>query len=131
MWTWLMPLLGCRVSLEQTFGAVDRNDPTVLRRWLEQGGDPDATLGGRSLLYVATGPHGGAEVLDLLLAHGADPELGADGYSPLMNAASWCWLDGVKKLVDAGADPRPGLVTVCEGPGAEPIVVYLKAQIDP
>jgi hypothetical protein len=121
-----MSLLGCRVSLEQAFGAVDRNDPAVLRRWLDQGGDPNATLDGRSLLYVATGPHGGAEVLDVLLERGADPELGASGYTPLMNASSWCWLAGVRKLAEAGADPAKGIATVCRGPQSEPILAYLR-----
>jgi ankyrin repeat protein len=41
----------------------------------------------------------------LLLSHGADPNLGAGRLTPLMNAATWCSIDGVMMLVQAGADP--------------------------
>lgn len=121
----IMWLLSCArpMTVEQAFAAVWRNDANALRRWLDAGGDPDAVLDDKSMLYVATGPKGGPDVLDLLLARGADPELGsmAYTYSPMMNAASWCWREGVEKLLAAGADPRAAIGLVCEGSDGEEI----------
>jgi len=85
---------------------VDANDTHRLSEWLSSGGDPDLIVGNESLLYVATGPHGGHEVLRLLLDAGADPNKGMVTYSPLMNAASWCRLEACKLLVEHGADPK-------------------------
>lgn len=102
---------GCVDQPRDVFEAVRRNDSSYAERYLKLGGDPNAVdRHGETLLYIATGPHGGMEVLSLLIDYKADPNQGT--YTPLMNAASWGWLDGVKILISAGADP---LLTNSEG----------------
>jgi ankyrin repeat protein len=116
------------------FEAVDRNDTTFLSTYLEAGGNANALDSrGQSLLYLATGPHGGTDVLRLLLANGADPDKGMGSYTPLMNAASWARLD-VMVLVEAGADPlatnaegKTALDCVGQAGGAEAsVIAYLR-----
>ena len=124
------------VSVAEAFGAVDANDVGILRRYLDGGGDPNALAkNGASMLYVATGPHGGEGVLRLLLERGADPNRGSGLYTPLMNAASWCWRDGTRLLLDAGADihrknedGKTALETVCSGGTEREVVAYLRAR---
>lgn len=66
---------------------------------------------------------GGNAVLAILLRHAADPNRGFGRYTPLMNAASWCDLDGLRLLIAAHADPdlknehgETAIDTVCSGP---------------
>ena len=85
---------------------VAENQSQQLQEWIRAGGDPDyKTENGRSLLYIATGPHGGIDVVSILLEAGADPNLGAGHYTPLMNAASWCDIRAVSLILEYGADP--------------------------
>jgi len=130
-----LALLACAPVEKNPFAAVDSNDVRSLRSYLDRGGSPDArTSNGESLLYIATGPHGGEDVLRLLLERGARPDAGAaGGYTPLMNAASWCWLQGVSMLVKAGADVHArnsrgetAMQTVCSGRDANSVVAYLR-----
>lgn len=87
-------------------GAVDDNNVVVVRLYLLLGGDPSGVdENGQSLLYIATGPEGGNQVLQLLLKHKADLNRGHKDYTPLMNAASWDRPDMVKALLKAGANP--------------------------
>jgi ankyrin repeat protein len=139
----MLLLLGCgatAVTPDEAFQAVDENNPSVLRKYLSQGGNPDRlSEKGDSLLYIATGPHGGYEVLKLLLEAGANPDKGAGEYTPLMNASSWCWLEGVKLLVEFDADPmlknskgQTALDTVCFSNGGErKVIEYLKSRMAP
>ena len=117
------------------FEAVDQNDNSVVKQYLDSGGNPNAMdKQGRSLLYIAAGPHGGMDVLKLLLEHEANPNTGMGQYTPLMNAASWVWLDRVKALVDADADlmltnsrGQTALQCVGKASGREkPVIEYLK-----
>ena len=133
----LLLLGGCNSGSDSPFAAVDGNNTVALRSYLEAGGNPNAqTPSGESLLYIATGPHGGEGVLRVLLEHGADPNVGAGSYTPLMNASSWCWLKGVSLLVEAGADVsarngsgQTALQTVCSGGGdREKVVAYLQGR---
>jgi Ankyrin repeats (3 copies) len=97
----------CTREPSNVFAAVQANDSTYVARWLEAGGNPNLLSSeNESLLYVATGPKGGYKVLALLLNGCADPEIGAYGYTPLMNAASWVSLPAVEMLLAHGADPR-------------------------
>ena len=85
--------------------AIVKNDVVAISLWLKNGGNPNELLEhGRSPLYIANGPKGGMEVMKLLLENGADVNLGAGKYTPLMNAASWVNLDAVKLLLEKGAD---------------------------
>jgi ankyrin repeat protein len=132
-------LVGCTdrvISVEEAFKAVDSNDSSTLKKFLEQGGNPNSLNSANdSLLYVATGPHGGYQVLKLLLESGADPDKGSGKYTPLMNASSWCWLDGVKLLVENGANlelknsrDQTALETVCFAGGErEEVISFLKS----
>jgi ankyrin repeat protein len=92
---------------EVAFAAAYWNDEKALASALKQGTSPDARNAvGETLLYVATGPKGGVEVVRLLLRSGANPNAGQGRYTPLMNAASWVNLEAVNALLEAGADPR-------------------------
>lgn len=92
---------------DEVFSWVNRNEPDRVEEWLKRGGTPNLrTRDGCSLLYLATGPHGGNEVLRVLVKGGADVDEGCRKYTPLMNAASWVNYEGVMILLDAGADPN-------------------------
>lgn len=105
-----LPLLslfvfGCGGKPIDIFDAVRKNDADFVGNWIKEGGDVnlfDPT--GQSLLYIATGPQGGDEVLDVLLSQGANPNVGMGDYTPLMNAASWLNIKGVGSLIKHGAN---------------------------
>ncbi|MBD2459945.1 ankyrin repeat domain-containing protein [Oscillatoria sp. FACHB-1407] len=109
--------------------AVKANDVEFVEQWLSAGGDPDyVDAQGQSLLYLATGPKGGFDVMDMLLDAGANPDVGlvSGNYTPLMNASSWVNLTAVERLLEAGADPtlenssgQTALETVGNAGGAE------------
>lgn len=123
--------------MSDPFAATNANDARSLSVYLDRGGDPDAkSTHGESLVYIATGPNGGKDVLRLLLERGANPNLGASSYSPLMNASSWCWLEGVTLLAEAGADlnarderGHTALETVCIGRDRDKVVAYLTKRV--
>lgn len=113
------------------FTAVADDNASYVRAWIKQGGNPDTRdINGQSLLYIATGPHGGHRVLIALLEGGADPNLGVHGYTPLMNVASWADLKGVRILLGHGAnhnlrnaDGRTALELVGGAGGHERLVI--------
>lgn len=85
---------------------VRDNDGAAVTAFLAQGGDANATDRlGNPLIYIASGPKGGTQVLGILLAAGANPNAeAANGRSALQNAAGWCDLAAVDLLVNAGAE---------------------------
>ena len=92
---------------ETVFSWVEENRSAEVEGWLKNSGNPDLrTEQGCSLLYLATGPHGGNDVLRVLTKHGANVNEGCGQYTPLMNAASWVNQEAVMLLLEAGADPR-------------------------
>lgn len=100
--------MGCQAQGPMTAPiAAWTGNAVWLREWLKAGGNANATdENGKTLLYLSTGPKGSYEVTKLLLEAGADPNLcKAGGYSPLMNAALWSDLEGIKILLQYGADP--------------------------
>jgi len=123
-------------SIDEVFSAVNSNNVEVLNDFLQQGGNPNSLdNSGNSFLYIATGPKGGFEVLELLLMSGADPDLGSKyGYTPLMNSASWCDLKNVKLLIQYNADiekinsrGQSALDTVCfKGRNREQVIQLLQ-----
>ncbi|MCD7060214.1 ankyrin repeat domain-containing protein [Pelagibacterium xiamenense] len=109
----------------ETVDAVRDDDAAAVQRYLDAGGDPDAVnRDGHPLIYLATGPRGGVEVLSVLIAGGADLERQSDnGRTALMNAAGWCDAPMVRMLIAAGADVRHATPegdtvrdAVCAGP---------------
>lgn len=122
----LLMFSGCSQKSINIAQAVQDNQVGLVRDWLKAGGDPNQTnASGESLLYIATGPHGGNEVLEVLLAAGANVDKGASEYTPLMNAASWCNLEGVRLLLKHGANPKGALAVVGGAGGAEQPVIDL------
>jgi Ankyrin repeats (3 copies) len=99
-------LFGCsRFTEDKAFAWVSQNNGRNLEDWLKAGGDPNLrNHEGCTLLYVATGPHGGDDVLRILIAHQARVDEGCGRNTPLMNAASWLNSDAVG-LLNSGADP--------------------------
>lgn len=128
-------LWGCqqRAGEDTTVAAAVRdNDAEAVRAYLDADGDPDAvSRDGLPLIYLATGPRGGADVLAVLIAGGAGLETAAgNGRTALMNAAGWCDVEMVAMLIAAGADvgrATPAGETardaVCAGP------LDLRAQV--
>lgn len=88
--------------------AVRDNDALKVKKLLEEGADPNfVSESAGPLIYIAAGPKGGAEVALVLLKAGADPNAAAsDGRLPLQNAASWCSINVVSLLLEAGANPH-------------------------
>jgi ankyrin repeat protein len=102
-----MLFAGCSVTQDQAVSWANENDAPKLEEWLKAGGDPNLRNHERcTLLYVATGPHGGNDVVRVLIAHAADVNAGCGKYTPLMNAASWANDDAIELLLKAGADPN-------------------------
>lgn len=101
-------LYSCAGEVEESiFSSVNSNNRVKVERWLQNGGDADLrTESGCTLLYLATGPHGGNDVLEALVDHGANVNEGCGRYTPLMNAASWINEEGVNILMRAGANPN-------------------------
>lgn len=96
-----------RPNDSRIFAAAESADAAFVSKWIADGGDPDLkNAHGESLLYLATGPHGSTEVMAVLLNAGANPDNGCGSYTPLMNIASWCDVDGVELLLKYGADPH-------------------------
>jgi ankyrin repeat protein len=103
--------------------AVSRDRPDLLHLYFLVGGNANQLTAEGSLAYVATGPNGGNAVLAILLRHGADPNRGIGRNTPLMNAASWCYVDGLRLLIAAHADPslknergKTAIDMVCSAP---------------
>lgn len=114
-----------RESNEPIVVAVGHNDTDLVTQYLTEGGDPDLkNRNGNPLMYIASGPRGGKEVLGLLLNAGANPNaLSGEGRSALQNAASWCNMEIVKLLIESGAnvnlvgkDGEKPIDSVCKSP---------------
>jgi hypothetical protein len=117
------------------FTAVAQEDTSYVKAWIRQGGNPDTRdIYGQTLLFIATGPKGGHSVLIALLEGGADPNLGVQRYTPLMNAANWVDLQAVRILLGHGANPnlrnadgRTALEVVSDNGGIErPVIEELQ-----
>ena len=131
----MMALLGCSRQRSSIESAVRANDAHAVRAFIKGGSDFRRGSDGSDLVYLATGPGGGTEVLRELLGAGASPD-GLDSkssYTPLMNAASWVSLEMCQQLIDAGADrSRIGEAIKVSGKasGSEKKVLdYLKSKM--
>lgn len=87
---------------------VRDNDFMRLKELLDEGADPNFVSDSQGpLIYIAAGPKGGAEATLVLLKAGADPNAAnSDDRLPLQNAASWCSVQIVSLLLEAGANPH-------------------------
>ncbi len=65
---------------EELVGAVHGKDVAAVRALLVDGTDPDTRDGGGETPLVRASRFGALEIVDLLLAHGADPGLASAGY---------------------------------------------------
>ncbi|WP_280458037.1 ankyrin repeat domain-containing protein [Nocardia carnea] len=88
--------------------AVWERDPTAVETLLKEGAEPDEPdEDGSTPLYQAA-VHGSTEIVHLLLAYGADPNLAGDPVEeglPLCAAACWNHTGVVSALLAADADP--------------------------
>src|SRR5258707_1186650 len=95
----------------QFFEACERGDADALRSLLAQDrsltgiAKPGQPYGGWTGLH-SVAASGNAEAVQLLLAHGADPNAreAGDNTTPLHWAAAHGHVDSVRALLDAGAD---------------------------
>lgn len=113
--------------MRELLDAVDAADPAAAAQLLAAGADPDEPdADGTTPLYRAA-VNGAADLVRLLLAHGADPNLpggAADEGLPLCAAACWNHVDTVAALLAGGADPdlpEPGHPEQT-GPGSTPLL---------
>jgi hypothetical protein len=92
---------GCMTPLQD---AVNRGDLQAVRSLVEQGApiNERSILLGPPLLQAAT--QGRADIVKVLLDHGADINAGQGNFIPLSAAASKGHLEVVKLLLDRGAD---------------------------
>lgn len=98
--------LGCQSPKgDEVVSWIQNKDIGRLEEWLEAGGDPNALdAAGASLLFHAAGVKKGGDLTKELLEHGADPNLGQGGTTPLMVAAGKLSMESAEWLLDAGAD---------------------------
>jgi uncharacterized protein len=112
--------------------AVKGGRITEARDLLERGADPNcmdgaSTMRLTALMYSLERP----EMLDLLLSKGADPNLMADEFTPLMMTPGVGSLESMKKLVAAGATvntPGPNgaeALSIAAGSGDTGMVQFL------
>ncbi|MBK8100721.1 MAG: ankyrin repeat domain-containing protein [Planctomycetes bacterium] len=110
-------------STERLFEAIAAGDEAALRQLLDAGADPetartyeavvdrDRRTGRESLLHAAVG-RGHAALVQLLLQHGADPNVtdSASGASPLLLACEQRRPDLTALLLAAGATPAAATI---------------------
>ena len=105
--TFGVTLAGCQSTggdEHPIFSIVRNNDADRLGQYLAEGGDPNLFNGSDTLLYVASGAKGGAEVVRLLVLADADLDaISREGRTALHTAAAWCNTDIVTLLLEAGA----------------------------
>ena len=131
----MMVITGCTRNHSSIESAVRANDAHSVRKFIEGGSDFRRGDDGSDLVYLATGPDGGANALRELLRAGASPD-GLDpnsAYTPLMNAASWVSLEMCQQLIGAGADPNridEAIKVVGNTNGSEQRVIeYLRSKM--
>ena len=90
---------------ETMAAAASPVDPGFMTRLLERGADPNGE-GGKPLSLAASS--GSKEIVRVLLAHGADPNLATDCPSALLWASLWGHHDIIDQLLAAHADPNFG-----------------------
>jgi hypothetical protein len=131
----MLVVAGCSRNHTSIESAVRANDAHAVRQFIERGSDFRRGADGSDLVYLATGPKGGSDVLRELLKAGASPD-GLDPkspYTPLMNAASWASLESCRLLIDAGADrariDEAVKVTGRAGGSEQKVIDYLRSRM--
>lgn len=107
--------------------AVRNDEPSEVRAYLRDGGDPNLkSRDGDPLLYIAAGPLGGHRVAKLLIEAGADVNAKSrNGRTAFENAVGWCDLETIALLVEAGANTdmsktdHEALNATCVGPNGQ------------
>lgn len=117
--------------------AVDTGDLEAVQRLVPRQVPADWSKGDGWTLVMSAAYKGRTEVLKYLLAHKGNPNAELpSGYTSLMQACRWGYVDAAKMLIDAGADvnrvsDRTGSalhITISEGKGNMEIVRALLAK---
>jgi ankyrin repeat protein len=87
------------------FEAVKRRDPNEVRRLVNAGANVNQRgKYGTTPLHVAAGPSGSAEIVEILIAHGAKIESVFAGRTPLHVATTFAKFEIAELLLANGAD---------------------------
>lgn len=101
--------------VERAALAIRAHDVGAVRQYLAAGGDPDAADGEGEILLIKAVLHGTPEIVDVLLAAGADPNLpGKNGLGPLAIAA----LAGRHAMLERLMQANAAGATAAEGTAA-------------
>ena len=98
---------GVKVELENGVNPnlQDSNGITALMKAAGKGGLAADISASGQITYTSLASHGNVDTVQMLLSHGADPNLGDNnGYTALHYAAEWGRKQSVKELIKAGAD---------------------------
>ena len=126
-----------RDSEHVLFQAISRGDLELLKDLLRRGTPPDIRDGNRSTPLMVAAQHGSAEMVKMLLEHGADPRaVNERGVTALLWGARD--VEKVQLLLDRGADPNarselgntPLMVAAASPSGADAAEVLLAHNAD-
>jgi ankyrin repeat protein len=120
-------------QVSQIVAAAQRADLVAVTLLLKSGSDPDAPSSGRTAI-VAASMGGHLDVVNALLAAGADTETGATTATGSNTALIWALVNGhaavARALLEAGANPHvaseygnPALVYAAAGTGPDSLAV--------
>jgi hypothetical protein len=115
----LLALPACHGTLHS---AAMNGDTATVRALLDEGEPVDKlNMGGFTPLMYGIGHR---DVMQLLLERGANPDFKtSQGVTPLHLAVEYRLADGVRALLDAGADPDPGYAELGLGSKGTPLTI--------
>jgi hypothetical protein len=140
-------LIGAGVKLDKgpnkpLIHAATFNRPEILEQLLRAGADPNVTVsnpdedvrGETALMYAVDLPDK-IRIIELLLQHGANPNLAnSKGETPLHHAVGSANLAAVRRLLDAGARPSGivlhGLIYRCTNDSLKIMKLLIVAGVD-
>lgn len=109
--------------LASVFDAVRDGATDAVARVLDQGLPANLTNDQGDTLLILAAYHDHPALVELLLAHGAEPDRVNDRGQTALGAATFRQNErSVRSLLAAGADPRPSADVVCSRPAPSPPV---------